>query len=415
MNDGRGTMSFIDKAKDKIGKNFGEETVQIVNYDEEVDNTPKPPKPPKAPREKKSLNLKAPKLPKREKKVKEEDPEEEYENFLNDDTPSHSQYEEESIVTESAFEVEDDTFFEDAQKSYDEKMKSYENIPDLQVHESKIKDVLEFLDIPPTFEIEKNIFLPNDVDDIEFDLQAPFGFEQGQVKAFIEKTQISIKRYVELLKLRNEHIAKLATVIDRLQVDNNNLRYQNEISHGINIMPTNDSTDLENKYLELKLKAKRLEDELKSIKRGDNLSSGERAKFDNLQDEFSLLSREKHELEEENYILKTRLASIEEDFDLIQEAAVSQNVHDDASSTVEPQNNDNVGLPDFDPNEAFNTEYVKKSSSTSAFTLEDDYDIPSGIELIDDSMNTVDASSYLNEDDDPDDPLDTLMRDWNKT
>lgn len=273
-------MSFIEKAKQKIKgvpKILGEETVRVVNYgDNEQEN-----------------HMDADPV---------SDPEPKLKSTFKDKLP---------VPDGSVFNLEEKVTFFGKKKKPDAVDKAAEEL--VKVDQNKIKDVLEILEIPTTFEIESDIFLPEDITELEFDYQTPHGFDMGQVTAFVEQTRSSIESYVKLLRLRNEHVAKLATVVDRLQVDLNNQRFDSEIANGINIMPTQDDDDLNNQNMELKLLVMRLREELEALKSGDDLSTHERQAFDDLQDQLSLANREVERLTEDNYELKTRLSYLDED------------------------------------------------------------------------------------------------------
>lgn len=344
------------------------------------------------------------------------------ENFVTPKDKSEDAAPASSDHQDSAFELDDaqSNFFTNQQQKYEASMADrFKNVPDLKVNENKIQDVLEVLQIPATFAIESDVFLPEDLEDIVFDLQAPFGFEQGQVTTFMERTKVSVKRYVELLRMRNEHVAKLASVVDRLQVDANNLRFQNEISNGINVMPTTDSEDLENQLLEAKLKIKRLEDQIRTIEHGDDLSSEERKTFEDLQDNFSILKRENEDLKEEVYTLKTQVAYYEEEAD---SGSNSQPASKAPDREEEEKPFDLNAVESFDLPEI--TEPVvdhgisRKPSASSAFYVDEEDDAAfeaSAIELIGDDYRTTNASNMLrDEDEDDDDALDALMREWNQ-
>lgn len=409
-------MGFLDKAKSRIPSSFGDETVRVVNYGKEREEEPqkpkaeKPQRPERAPKEPRQRQPKVarPSRPVRQKPEPEEEVAEEKHEFTSYDDSAF------------ALDQEQENFYSSQQEVYKEAQEERrQDLEDVTVSENKIQDVLEVLQIPATFAIESDVFLPEDIEDVVFDLQAPFGFEQGQVTTFTERTKVSVKRYVELLRLRNEHVAKLASVIDRLQVDANNLRFQNEISSGINVMPTIDSEDLENQLLEARLKIKRLEDQIRTIEHGDDLSSAERKTFEDLQDNFSILQRENNDLQEEIYMLKTQLAYYEE---ADEESTASSKPAEEAlgglssSHLLEEENEAaDFDLPMIDE-DVIDSGPSTKPSPSSAFYVEEDDDeafATSAIELIGDDYSTSSASSIMSEeDDDEDDALDALMRDW---
>lgn len=423
-------MGFLDKASSKIMESFGDETVRVVDYGRDPEeNSREIPRPKSArPRPKEirpsKRKVRGEKKPKTDSKFTED-----YEEWGGDnlaegghvklDRPEGSDqdhsadddYEDDEVSPEeSAFSIDEseENYFNEQQRRYEESVEArFSDVPDLtQVRGNEIQDVLEVLDVKPTFAIEKDIFLPEDIEDASsFDLQAPYGFEQGQVRTFVERTKVTVDRYVGLLKQRNVDVAKLASVVDRLQVDLNNMRFQNEIANGINVMPTADAEDLENRYMEAKLKIKRLEDRIHDIEHGDDLTNSERETFNALQDELSISERARQELQDEVYSLRTRLAYLEEDGS------------DDDESPRPPVPEAKEELPPVDEAEVSNPLPSTAPTPSSAFYVEDDDsdEYASQIEILNDSNTTEDGSRFMaNPDDDDDDQLEALMRDWNK-
>ena len=178
----------------------------------------------------------------------------------------------------------------------------------------KVEDVLQLMQIPATFEIPADVFLPEDLKDVRFDVQVPSGYDTAQVTKFVTQARTSIRFLVELLKRRNEDVAKLATTIDRLQVDANNLRFENEIANGVSLIPTQDDADLENQLMEAQLTIRRLEDQVRSAPRVDpsGLSDQERLAYEALMDELSVERRKNMQLEDDVFHLKTRIAQMED-------------------------------------------------------------------------------------------------------
>lgn len=328
-------MSLIDKAKQKLmsaQKILGEETVRVVNY-------------------------------------KNDNQDSELENETSA-TPSSKSIGRESSGSGSAFNLEEKVGFFGKKKKPDAIDEAAEEL--VKVDQNKIKDVLEVLQIPATFEIDSDTFLPDDITEVEFDYQAPHGYDMGQVGAFVEQARSSVSSYVKLLKLRNEHIAKLATVVDRLQVDLNNQRFDSEIANGINIMPTQDDDDLNNQNVELRLLNMRLTEELKNLKEADSLSTNERQAFEDLQDQLSIVTRECERLNEDNYELRTKVSFMEEDLG------------------VDPVENEKV----------FASEEVSQQSGSSQFDFssseEDDYstlpELGNSLPVFDEDLETESES-----------------------
>lgn len=319
-------MGLFDKAADRF-KRSGEETIRIVDYDALPENEQPEPEM-KAPREPKRKTPR-PKLgdliPKGKVKATQSDElPDELEDISLEDAMQFP------MVEDTVFELDDDepNFYEQTQAAWDEQEKSSSSAfdslvdkgrkgrkgkkNDVEYNEEKIADVLEVLKIPATFAIHSDVLMPDDFSGIDFDLQMPQGYDIGQVEFFVERSEASIREYMRLLETRNEHIALLATTIDRLSVDLQNLKYDNQIATGIGIMPTSDNDDLERENVELKLKIKRLEDEIKAKAKIPVLTSEEREIYEALRDQYSMLQRDNADLREQVATLKTKIAQAEE-------------------------------------------------------------------------------------------------------
>lgn len=303
-------MGFLDRAKStikKATKGIGEETVNVVDYDEveEVNKQPKQ-------RKKAAPKKKSPKV---------SEPLDYSNGGLSDSYDSSTvtkAHEDIPVVEETAFDIDlsETKDFISEKRSAEQ---GHDRHPDKKEKNQRVSDILDVLNIPITFEIESDVFLPEDLKDISFNLQAPQGYEMGEVNTFVSRVKVSTNRLVDLLKQRNEHIAKLATMVDRLQVDVNNMKFQNEVANGINVMPTStsDSEDIENENLELRLANKRLQEELDRVvnsgqysQNSDELSDSQREQFEILQDELSVRQREIEDLKEEIYDLKNKNAEL---------------------------------------------------------------------------------------------------------
>lgn len=332
-------MGLMDKAKDKIkekARNIGEETIRVVDYDDYHEKKEAPEKNIKKNeqkiRNKKEIQKKRPVKQKRptKKTISAKDNKIEPEKKITkteEPIIDHSytpEVEEEIVeniesnsINDSVFDLPDDgkDYFRKQEEVYSNHMKEYENssIPDIK--SNSIQDILELLQIKPTFEIPEDVFLKEDLNNISFDIQVPQGYEFSQVNVFFEKVKTTVNHFEKLLKIRNEDIAKLATTVDRLQVDVNKLRLDQEINNGINIMPTEDDDNLQNENLELRLYIKRLEESLENKENNNNLSSEERESYNAIQDKLSILQRENSNLKEENNDLRNSLAVYEDEED----------------------------------------------------------------------------------------------------
>lgn len=431
-------MGLLDKASKSFSR-AGEETVRRIDYDalpqdlEEDEpkekpvkaRKPKEPKPPREPKERRKLNLgSAAKnlLPEKRSTTP-------HEIFMDEDNelPDHEADLDELMAApvepkklqtiDTAFEIDESepNFYEQKQELWDGETKK-NDVPELISDNGAIQDVLDVLKIPATFTIREDILMPTDFEDVDFDIQVPQGYDVGQVQFFVERVEASVKEYLKLLELRNEHIAKLATAVDRLQVDANNLKYDNQIAAGIGIIPTSDSVDLENENMELKLQLQKLKDAQRTT-----LNSEERKIYEGLRNEFSKIQRDNEDLTEKNFELQNRIAQMEENADEMDTMPSAYSDHDSAEIIFETMDDElppmddsslddelpdlsSAALPDFSMPQPSKPPVV----SNSSFDVEDDDE---------DFLNSASQESepspitYL-EDDDEEDELDQLMRDW---
>jgi len=423
-------MGLLDKASRRFAR-ASEETVRVVDYDampKDEEPTQRE-KEPKAPRKKLDFSGAKNLLPSIGKHHDEEPEDDEDESdgipageLHRDITESHHLRSE-----NTAFEIDDSepNFYEEKQAAWD-KQSQGAGVNELVPDNGAIQDVLDVLKIPSTFVIGERYLMPDDFREIDFDIQVPQGFDQGQVQYFVERAEATVAELIRLLQLRNEHIAKLATTVDRLQVDANNLKYDNQLAAGIGIIPTSDAQELENENLELKLKIQRLTDQKKTT-----LNSDERKLYEGMRNELSSLTRERDELKESNQSLRFELARYEEEADdmptgpsygMEHESAeiVFQSADDDEelpdfgqfgnnSSTVDELP---AELPDFDSLPApapAPTRDPKPKSQNSSFDLPED-DVADFLDTL--KIDDGSSNKSFGEDDDEEDELDKLMKGW---
>jgi len=310
----------------------------------------------------------------------------------------------------SAFSIDESEtrFMVEHEETQKKNKKESQDIHIPEVNDNPAEDILVTLRIPPTFELDSDIFLPEDLVDIDFSTQAPYGYDMGEVQAFLERTKVSVKRYVKLLRQRNEHVARLATVIDRLQVDLNNIKFEREIANGINVMPTQSTDALESELMTARLYIKRLEDEINNS--GNKpLSNAEREKFDALQDNLSIAQREIEERDNEISILKSQIASMIEDNSKDKELYKNVNDSKVSESFSLPDDEDDLSLPEIESNkDSINVDDIKPITN-SAFSIDDDDE--SFISFMGDSDGAP-KLTYLDDEED-DDEIEKLMKDWN--
>lgn len=393
-------MSFFNKAKEKLKeatRGFGEETIRVVEEEAPTKQSPQNSRP--------------------QRDTEDHSTDEFNENSGVDDFVANDE--------DSGFFVEDDgsDYFVKQEEAHQELLNSYGDIPVPKVREGRVEDVLSLLRIPATFEIGQDVLLPEDFKGIDFSIQMPSGYEIGEVNAFVAQMLHTVEKYVELLKLRNKHIAELATTVDRLQVDANNLKFSTEIANGINVMPTDDNESLENENMELRLAIRRLEDKVRSLENGteQGLSNKERQAYERLTDRFSLLQREQSELKEENFNLINRLAVFEDsELDIGAGDSLPTGFSDQiVSSDFHIDDDDDDELPDFDSadfNPFESSTGIPQPQSGSSFAVDNegslDQFLNDNIEIyenagVEESGNFTEPS-YIQYDDDEDE-LDAIF------
>lgn len=443
-------MGLLDKAGGLTGrfKGAGEETVRVVDYDKRPEKE-KREKPKPAPKEKieraprKKLSELLPKKGSKEVSDAELDELPDFAEEEEDDLPLAYK-----VATDTAFDIDDEPPVFGPAEDDEEDFGDFEDLPEsgeersapkeeIEYDEVKIKDVLEVLKIPSTYIIASDVLMPEDFKAIEFDLQVPQGYDIGQVEFFVERAEGSIAEYLKLLEERNNHIAKLATTVDRLQVDLENLKFDSQIAAGIGIMPTSDNDELERDNLELRLQVKRLEDKLKAKTNMPDLSSKERQLYEDLRNQYSILEREKSNLEQENSDLRVEIARMEEEqddptwmagtqigghsFDVEEDTplegpggieymdekpktqAAMPSLPDELPSFGSDDEDElpmDGGLPDFSMELPSVETPSRPSPTNSSFDLPDEFEVDSK------------AAPSAEDDDDDDDELSKLMKGW---
>lgn len=381
-------MGFFDKAKNQIQdkiRDLNEETVRVMDADDDSNVQKKKSAPKKKPVKKQPVKKASePSISLRERfknnsivsrtKSVPEPAEEIEEEIYEEPEISPIVYEDDE---DSAFDISEDDetreFMNNMTSKFKKKMKSYEAVPVPTIDEGKVQDILEILQIPATFEIDHDVYMPEDLKEVGFDIQVPQGYDIGEVDTFVSRVDITVKKYVKLLHERNEHVAKLATVVDRLQVDLSNVKLQSEIANGINIMTTNDDEDYEQENMELRLIIKRLEEQLRN-KDDDALSSEERDTFDKLQDELSIKEREVRDRDDEIYELRNQLALKEEESD----DYIDTSLTEDSGSAFVFEDDD----------EEFSAPFMEKSEASIP---QADYSLQDELYYEDEEVNVVDA------------------------
>lgn len=389
-------MNFLDKAKAKFDE-FSDEVVRVMDTNDKKENNKQKNK--KKERPKKSTKKK----PVRNNTVKKPSL---ISNFMNknpveeetgqqvhlprpknnnvhtiDEPRMNFEVEEDFEVEEadSVFDLDENfetEFLQEKQDYFEAGQESYSNIAAPEVSGSgNIQDILDFLNISADVEIPSNVYMIEDIDSLVLNHQAPVGYDFGEVDSFKANVKESIKTYHELLEQRNEDIAKIASAMDKLQVDLNNTKYDLQVADGLSIMPTNESAALENALINEKIKNKELTNRLKSLESsGKQPLSDEATDFINaLQDELALVKRENEDLTNTNFELNKRLQFLEENQEFVPQE-VTDSYFD---TTEEEQSNEFIEmvLPTIDENE---TPYESQNGGFNNPQGNDPFNIPEG-------------------------------------
>lgn len=249
----------------------------------------------------------------------------------------------------------------------------------------RASDILEGFSIPETFEIPNDVFLREDLNDLEFDFQVPKGYDIAQVRSFVSRVIVSVGFLQDKLKERNKHIALLADIIDRQTTDLHNMRYDYEMvskNNSVSVMAGESNDELQTKVNLLfaenaKLKKEKNAQIEKMIAAQSDSEiqkkySDLNKKYKILEDNYSLLLSQLEEIEKSNHELQNELDYQEEKRE------------DEILSSDERRvfHDDDIDLPDTDDDDSSNYNVKqKKTSNTDFFIDEDDeFDIEGGWE-----------------------------------
>lgn len=323
-------MGLKDKLRAKLDT-FSDDTIREVDaafIDGEVEVAPKQPKIklPKPPKPEKERKLKGHKRnPDRSRKPEpEEEPVQDVvalEDFGTGHGEEHSDFYEdvyegnveETDEEESSFASNiTDSFFSRLRAAGEKaEAERKERAPHLNPRdEHAIRDVLVALGISENVTIPENILMPQDIEEIDFSVVLPSNaYDTGQVDSFVYKTKASIAEYIKIIKQRNTDIAKIASAVDSLQIDLNNMKFQNEISNGVTIATSGDDR-LENELTETKLQLKAVREQLAEVQSQDG---GQLDRIEKLKDMVDARDHRILELEAQAKRLTAQLDGIYED------------------------------------------------------------------------------------------------------
>lgn len=318
-------MGFLKKAKNKI-TSMTDEVVRVMDVEDEEEKKPKKvlrrkKKVKKAPRSSqrpkgKMLNLMKESKDREAPEIEEFDAPPVSSPIMNE-TPIISP---DSNYEESVFDVDEDfteEYLQERQRFSDEAQAEYSDITTPEVSSDGVReDILQLLQIKPDIELPSNIVTVEDVEGTHFTHQAPIGYDFGEVDTFRENILISLRLYYNILQSRNEDIATLATTVDKLQVDLNNMKFDLQVANGMSIMPTSDADQMENELIDERVKNRKLQeriDQLEAQGAQPETISDEATEFINsLQDELAITQKEIDRLKDENYELLSKLQYAEE-------------------------------------------------------------------------------------------------------
>ena len=293
-------MGFFDKAKSSLSDRFGaDEVVRKGSFgskgespEEELEEET----PVREPRAKRQPKPKLPRAPKPPRKLPE--PEEFQDGAFEDSEEPQDDY----SFTEQKPQVIDTDQLVDLSKDQGQ----------------SVSDILKSMRISETFAIDDGIlFVDEELATQGFATQAPYGYDMGEVDFFLGKTQRSVAKYVDLLRVRNGDVVKLATRVSDLMVELNNIRFNSEVANGINIMASaGDDDALAVELQEARSKASRLQEQLDRLQSAGAAPQEDPRELARLRDELAAERRGRSAAETDANDLRAHLALIEEEYDI---------------------------------------------------------------------------------------------------
>lgn len=215
---------------------------------------------------------------------------------------------------DGAFEPQNDYSFEES-----EPQEAAPRFQDLATDEGQsVGDILKSMGIKETFTIDDGIlFVDEELASQDFAMQAPYGYDMGEVDFFLGRVQRSIAEYVKLLRVRNENVVALARRISDMAVDLNNFRFNSEIANGINIMASGGDEDaLAVDLREAQTRAARLQAELDRMNASGRQPAEDSGEIERLRNELAGSEIARKLAEEDASILRSHLSFIEEEYDI---------------------------------------------------------------------------------------------------
>lgn len=302
--------------------------------------------------------------------------------------------------------------------SQEEDTSSQEEDKSIKVDEKRAHDILEILNIPTTFDVPYDVYMPDDLDEVMFDTQSPEGYEMGQVQMFKTRVEKSLHAYVKFLEQRNRDIMLLASTVDKMEADMQQQRLDVELANGVNIMPSTDMEDLENQLAELRILNRQYEEELEILRNYNNAPTSSAPAADNADDlsaamdQISVLSHEKNALSDENYELRNQLALLQEREDVAAHEEVQKkfNLTFDDPRSLPDEVEDDSPLDDL----AGNIDYMDEDISdipTGDFSLLQNNEAGVGLNNADDGFmtNSNEVPENGSSDDNPFSPIDSPL------
>ncbi len=200
----------------------------------------------------------------------------------------------------------------EATSQYEQQVASYSQVPTPEVDgDGRVQDVLSMMRIESTFTVPNQVLLPEDFEEGHptFPVETPVGYDRSSVDQFTDSCRRSITTLYDLLVQRNDDVAKLATCVDKLTVEMNNLRFQSAAEQGVTILPSSSSEQLENDNSTLRAEVGRLSAEL-SAARGLSAPTG--GEVSRLRDAVTMKDRQIDQLTSQLAELSTHVAYVDE-------------------------------------------------------------------------------------------------------
>lgn len=168
---------------------------------------------------------------------------------------------------------------------------------------NQANDILEEFNIDLDVRVKDNVYTPEKVSNVLFNVSRPTGYKTDEVEKFVDDTEYSIAYYIEYIEDKNEDIHQLANEINQLRTNIENYRAQISLhrARGVAVVDEN------GEYVKEKVSEAKAEDEDESSENTLHLEE----EINNLTEQLQTKTAEFEELVVNNQELQNYADQIE--------------------------------------------------------------------------------------------------------